>query len=65
MICLKKKVIFYCFKGSTQKTKVIPCDLSQAHKLFNEEYAKKKSGVCEWDYFDITINGKLLRSSNM
>ena len=64
MIRLNNKTVFYCFKESPQKFDVIPCDLGQAHRLFNEEYAKKKCGVCEWDYFDITVKGKLLRSSN-
>ncbi|MTI53791.1 hypothetical protein [Geosporobacter ferrireducens] len=65
---MNKKVVFYCFRDSKesegQKSNVINCDLEQAHKLFDEEYAKKKNGTCEWDHFDITVNGRVLRSSN-
>ena len=56
--------MFYCFMESSQKSDVIICNLGKAHELFVEEHAKKKSGICEWDYFDITVYGKLLRSSN-
>jgi hypothetical protein len=61
----RKEIIFYCFKdGFRQKSNVIKCEnLQEAHNLFDVQYVKYKNGVCEWDYFDITVNGKLLRSS--
>ena len=60
-----KETIFYTFKdGSKQNSNVIKCiDLQQAHDFFNIEYARLKNNECKWDYFDITVNGKLLRSS--
>lgn len=65
---MENNVVFYCFKNSTEDTeqdsKVLSCGLKQAHNLFSQEYAKKSSGICKWDYFDITVGGKLLRSSN-
>lgn len=64
----KKEIIFYCFnrssKESGQESQVIDCELGTAHELFDKEYSKKKEGRCKWNYFDVTVNGKLLRSSN-
>ncbi|HHX60325.1 MAG TPA: hypothetical protein GX707_06260 [Epulopiscium sp.] len=63
----EKKIVFYCFNGSAkdiqQESQVVDCELGRAHELFNKEYARQKEGRSKWSYFDITVNGKLLRSS--
>ena len=60
----KREVVFYKFNDTNQKTEVIKCDLEKAHDLYVEESIKIEKGISDYTYFDITVNGKLLRSFN-
>ena len=62
---METKTIFYKFNNTNQKTEVIKCDLGKAHDLYDIEREKVDNGKSEWTYFDITVNGKLLRSYNV
>lgn len=64
---MSKEIIFYAYQQGTSgmpgKAKVTKChNLKQAHELFNEERQMVQDGESIHDYFDITIDGKLLRS---
>ena len=62
---METKTIFYKFNNTNQKTEVIKCSLGEAHELYDIEREKAYSEKSEWTYFDITVNGKLLRSYNV
>lgn len=59
---MKNKVKFYLFNNNTQKTKVIDCNLKESHDLFCSESIKIENGLSDFNYCDITVNDKLLRS---
>lgn len=61
---MDNKVIFYKFNNNTQETDITECNLEQAHDLYIEEVIKYEKGISDYNYFDITVNGKLLRSFN-
>lgn len=62
---MEKETIFYKFNNTNQKTDVVKCSLEKAHELYDIEIEKAWSGKSEWTYFDITVNGSLLRSHNV
>lgn len=62
---MDNETIFYKFNSNNQKTDVVKCNLEKAHELYDIERERAWKGQSEWTYFDITVNGSLLRSYNV
>lgn len=57
------ETVLYKFNSDNQKTDVIKCRLNLANDLFEKELALMQDQASLYNYMDITINGKMVKSS--